>query len=115
MAEPAAAQDAPADVRLALGALVAWLSVLATLVLPPVAGACVGVVALLLAVLTLTRRRRWSAVVALLLGCAGAAAVATAVRVAAVDHSPLARLAEQRASATVELVLSDDPRPLAGS
>jgi competence protein ComEC len=114
MAEPAAAQDAPADVRLTLGALAAWLSVLATLVLPPVAGAGVGVVALLLAVLALTRRRRWSAVVALLLGCAGAAAVATAVRVAAVDHSPLARLAEQRASATVELVLSDDPRPLAG-
>jgi competence protein ComEC len=114
MAELTAAQDAPADVRLTLGALAAWLSVLAILVLPPVAGAGVGVVALLLAALALSRRRRWSAVAALLLGCAGAAALATAVRVAGVEHSPLTRLAGQRVSATVELVLSDDPRPLAG-
>jgi competence protein ComEC len=114
MAEPTVAEDAPADVRLAVGALAAWLSVLASLALPPVAGAGLGAVALLLAVLASSRRRRWSAAVALLLGCAGAAALATSARVAGVDHSPLTRLAQQRASATVELVLSDDPRRLVG-
>ena len=46
MAGPTAtAQDPPADVRLALGAAAAWLSVLATLVLPPAAGAACGAVA----------------------------------------------------------------------
>ncbi len=114
MAEPAAVADAPPDVRLAVGALAAWLSVLATLVLPAIAGAGSGVVALLLALLALTRRRRWSATVALLLGCAGAAALATSARVAGVDRSPLTVLAERRASVTVELVLSDDPRPVVG-
>ena len=114
MAEPAAAADAPPDVRLAVGALAAWLSVLATLALPAIAGAGSGAVALLLALLALTRRRRWSATVALLLGCAGAAALATSARVAGVDRSPLTVLAERRASVTVELVLSDDPRPVVG-
>jgi competence protein ComEC len=113
VAEPAA-QDPPADVRLAVGALAAWLSVLAALVLPAVAGAVSGAVTLVLALLALTRRRRWSATAALLLGCSGAAALATSARVAGVDHSPLTLLAEQRASVTVELVLSDDPHPLAG-
>ena len=115
MAGPTAtAQDPPADVRLAVGAAAAWLSVLATLVLPPAAGATCGAVALLLALLALSRRRRRSAVVALLLGCAGAAALATSARVAGVDRSPLTGLAERRAGVTMELQLSDDPRPLTG-
>ena len=111
MAQPAA-EDAPTDVRLALGAVAAWLSVLATLVLPAVAGAVSGAVALLLAVLALIRRRRWSATAALLLGCAGAAALATVGpggrrrSLAADPCSP-----SSGPSATVELVLSDDPRP----
>ena len=94
MAEPTS-PDPPADLRLAAGALAAWLSVLATLALPPLAGAVSGGVALLLAVATLSRRWRSSST-ALVLGCAGAAALATSVRVAGVDHSPLTRLAEQR-------------------
>ena len=96
MAGPIAAEGAPTDVRLAVGALAAWLSVLATLVLPPAAGVGFAAITLLLAVLALGRRRRWSAAVALLLGCAGAAALATSVRVAGVDHSPLTRLASRR-------------------
>ena len=113
MARSTIVERAPADVRLAVGAVAAWLSVLSTLVLPPVAGAGLGAFGLLLAVLALSRRRRWSAAVALLLGCAAAAALATSVRVAGVAHSPLTWLAQQRATATVELVLSDDPQPLA--
>lgn len=114
MAQSTAVDSAPADVRLAAGAVAAWLSVLATLVLPPAAGVGFGAVALLLTVLALHCRRRWSATAALLLGCAAAAALATSVRVAGVEHSPLTRLAQQRATATLELVLGDDPHPLAG-
>jgi len=114
MAQSTAVDSAPADVRLAAGAAAAWLSVLATLVLPSAAGVGFGAVALLLTVLALHCRRRWSATAALLLGCAAAAALATSVRVAGVEHSPLTRLAQQRATATLELVLGDDPHPLAG-
>jgi competence protein ComEC len=113
MAE-AASPDAPADLRLAVGAAAAWLSVLLALVLPPLTGAISGGAGVLLAPAALTLRRRWSATAALLLGCAGAAALATSAQVAGVDRSPLTPLAERRASATVELVLSDDPRPLSG-
>ena len=114
MAQSTAVDSAPADVRLAAGGVAAWLSVLATLVLPAAAGVGFGAVALLLTVLALHCRRRWSATAALLLGCAAAAALATSVRVAGVEHSPLTRLAQQRATATLELVLGDDPHPLAG-
>jgi len=102
----------PADLRLAVGGSAAWLSVLAALGLPAGRGAQLGAVALLAALAALGGRRRWSATAALVLGCAGAAALATAARVAAVEQSPLSALAERRASATVELVISDDPRPL---
>ena len=114
MAQSTAVDSAPADVRLAAGAVAAWLSVLATLVLPPAAGVGFGAVTLLLTALALHCRRRWSATAALLLGCAAAAGLATSVRVAGVEHSPLTRLAQQRATATLELVLGDDPHPLAG-
>jgi competence protein ComEC len=113
MPEPAGA-DPPADLRLAVGAVAAWLSVLATLVVPARVGAIAGGMAILLGLAALSRRRRWSATAALLLGCAGAAGLATSVHVASLEHSPLTQLAERRATATVELVLGDDPRPLAG-
>jgi competence protein ComEC len=114
MADGAAASASPADLRLALGAVAAWLSVLLALVLPPLAGVVWGGAGVLLALAALFSRPRWSATAALLLGCAGAAALATSVRAAGVSDSPLTGLAERRASATVELVLSDDPRPVSG-
>lgn len=98
--------------RLVVGAVAAWLSVLATLGLPAGRGGVLGGTALLAGVGALAGRRWWSATVALVLGCAGAAALATAARVAAVEHSPLTALAERRASVTVELVVRDDPRRL---
>jgi competence protein ComEC len=104
--------DAPADLRLAIGAAAAWVSVLAALVASAGFGALIGGVALLAAVAALAGRWRWSATAALVVGCAGAATLATAARVAAVERSPLATLAEQRASASVELVIAGDPRPL---
>jgi competence protein ComEC len=110
---PAEVETAPADLRLVLGALAAWLSVLVTLGLPARAGLLAGGGAVTVAAVVLAGRRRWAATVALLLGCAGAAALATAIRVAAVEHSPLTRLAEHRSAVTVELVVTGDPRPLA--
>jgi competence protein ComEC len=106
-------EASPADLRLVVGGVAAWLSVLAALVLPAAVGAGAGMVIVVLALAVLAGRRRWSAAVALALGCAGAAALATAVQVAVVIHSPLSRLAEQRGSVSVELVVSDHPRPLA--
>lgn len=103
----------PADLRLVLGALAAWLSVLVTLGLPARTGLVVGGAALAASGTVLAGRRRWGATAALLLGCAGAAALATATRVAAVEHSPLTTLADHRAAVTVELVVTGDPRPLA--
>lgn len=103
---------APADLRLVVGGLAAWLSVLVTLGLPARAGLVGGAVALAGALLALAGRRRRAATAALVLGCAGAAALATATRVAAVEQSPLTELARDRAGVTIELVLGDDPRPL---
>ena len=57
MAQSTAVDRAPPDVRLAAGAVAAWLSVLATLALPAAAGVGFGAAALLLAVLALHRRR----------------------------------------------------------
>jgi len=111
MAEPVPV-DPPADLRLAIGGLAAWLSVLGTLGLPSGAGLAAAASCLLGAVLALAGRRRWAATAALILGCAGAAALATAVRVGTVERSPVTLLAQQRAAATVDLVLADDPRRL---
>ena len=82
MAEPAA-QVPPADLRLVVVGVAAWLSVLLALALPPVAGAVWGGVGILVAPTALALRRRWSAEAAVLLGCTGAAMLATSVRASA--------------------------------
>lgn len=115
-AETAGDESAPAapptDLRLASGGLAAWLAVLVTTALPARTGATAGVVALLVAGALLVRGPRAAAATALVLGCAGGAALATSARVAGADASPLAGLARDRAAVTVELVVSDDPRLL---
>jgi competence protein ComEC len=105
-----------ADLRLAIGGLAAWLAVIATLALPASVGAAVGIGALIGAVGTVASRRAPAATVTLVLGCAGAAALATAVRVAATEDSPLAALANDRTRVTADLVVAEEPRALrAGS
>jgi competence protein ComEC len=101
-----------ADLRLPVGGLAAWLTVIATLALPASTGIAVGIVALVGAAVTAASRRAPAATVTLILGCAGAAALATAVRLAAAEDSPLAALARERASVTADLVVLDDPRSL---
>ena len=98
-----------ADLRLLVGAVAAWLSVLAVLGWSARVGIVAGGVCLLGAGFAALGRRRWSAAVVLVLGCAGAAAVATAARVAAVEASPLTGLAELRASVVAEVVVTSDP------
>jgi competence protein ComEC len=119
--ETAGSEAAPsADLRLAAGALAVWLTTLAALSTLPLASCLVGGFMLLVAaaLLVIAGRSagtlRWAPALALLLGCAGAAAVATAARVQARDSSPVARLADERAAVAVHLVVTDDPRPLSG-
>src|SRR5215468_8568443 len=107
--EPA---SAPADLRLALGALAAWLAAAVTLDATAAAGVLVGGVAVLGAAALLALRRAWAPAAALAVGCAGVAMLATAVRVHARDCSPLTRLASDNAAVSVDLVVRDDPRPV---
>jgi competence protein ComEC len=110
---PASSQPrSVADLRLLVGGLAAWLTVIATLGLPAWVGAVAGVSAMLGAAGAAATRRAPAATVTLILGCAGAAALATAVRLAAVEDSPLTALASERASVTARLVVREDPRPL---
>jgi len=101
-----------ADLRLPVGALAAWPTVLAVLGLPARVGLAAGTGAVVASVALLAARPRWTAAAALVLGCAGAAGIATAVRVAAAEGSPLTTLARDRSSVSVRLVVADDPRPL---
>lgn len=104
----------PADLRLAAGGAAAWLAVLATLGLPAATGALLGAAGLLVAGAVLLLGPRRAAVVALALGCAGGAGLATSARVGAAESSPLVALAASGATVRVELVVSDDPHPLRG-
>jgi competence protein ComEC len=110
---PASSQPrSAADLRLLVGGLAAWLTVIATLGLPAWIGAAAGASAMLGAAGAAATRRAPAATVTLILGCAGAAALATAVRLAAVEDSPLTALASERASVSARLVVREDPRPL---
>jgi competence protein ComEC len=102
----------PPDFRLAVGGLAAWLAVLAAIGLPAVVSVAAGLAALTVAGGLLLVGPRRTAVLALALGCAGGAALATSARVGAADSSPLTDLAQDRASVSVELVVTDDPRSL---
>jgi len=103
---------AVADLRLAIAGTAAWLATIAALALPAAVGIAVGVAAVAGAAAAAASRRLRAATVILVLGCAGAAALVTGVRVIAVERSPLAALATQRASVTLDLVLAEDPQLL---
>jgi competence protein ComEC len=113
-------RGAPPDLRLAGFALGMWGAALLGLYLPAVGAALVAAGAgglaggLLLSVLRAPRRAAVRAVsAAVLLGAALGAAV-TAVRVAERDAQPLRGLAQRHSAVHVDLVVSDDPRPVRG-
>ena len=103
----------PIDLRLAGGAAAVWLTTLSLLGQQPVAGYLTGLLGLAGAGVGLYRRGRWLPGAALVFGCVAAAGVATGVRDTAAQASPLTALARARASAVVDLVVRDDPHPLA--
>ncbi len=100
----------PPDLRLVPAALAAWLVVLLGLGLGPVAGSAVAVLAGAVAVTA--RRRAWAPVVLAMAACAAAAALVITVQTALVLTHPLRAPAGRAASATLEVVVSDDPRPV---
>jgi competence protein ComEC len=126
--------DAPPDLRLTGFALGVWLAALAALYLPAMAGGAAAAVLAVAAALVLTLRARrvppWvatsrpaerppgpvvaNAVVAVLLG-GGLGAAVTAARVAERDAGPLRELVASRASVRAELIVTDDPRAVAGA
>lgn len=97
------------DLRLLPGALTAWLVALGGPALPPrvlivAASGTAGI-----GLLAVSRRTARSTALGAVLLCAAAAGVASGARTAAVRQGPLPGLAAERAVATVELVLTDDP------
>ena len=102
--------DAP-DLRLALPAAAAWITAWQGRMLPPYLLSLLGLGLLLVAAAALLRSRRSrAAVIAATCVCAAAAGFATAARVHARTHGPLAQAAQSNAAVTVEAVLVEDPR-----
>ena len=102
----------PSDLRLAGGALAAWLTTLALLGQRPAVCYLTGLSGLVGGGICLCRRGRWLPGAALVVGCVGAAGLAAGMRAAAAEACPLTGLARSYASATVDVTIRDDPRPL---
>lgn len=109
--ESSDARPEPLDLRLAAPAVAAWLAAMVVLRLPPMAGLGVAAVAATGGTALAWRRPgAWWTVAVAALACAAAAATCAALRVAAAGQGPLRDLAEERAVATLELVVVSDPR-----
>ncbi|MFC4059439.1 ComEC/Rec2 family competence protein [Planomonospora corallina] len=123
----------PYSLRLVLPALASWAAALVLLGCPPWAGAAVAAAAVAGVVPAVSRARRsrvrpgphpgprrgpaatspaWGNVAVAVLACVAATAATVAFRVHATGTGPVAGLVREGASATVEAVLTDDPRRL---
>lgn len=102
-----------ADLRLLPPAAAAWATTALGLHADPRAMVAGGGALAVLAVLVFRLQRPWAAGLAVAVAFAAAVSLGMAARVASRDSSPLARLAADEGSATVELVITDDPRRLA--
>ncbi|MEV4625190.1 ComEC/Rec2 family competence protein [Micromonospora sp. NPDC049523] len=119
------ARTAPPDLRLAGVAVATWLSALAVLYLSARSGVLIALVTAAFALALAARltwlqhrsplagRYGWVAVAVLIGVVCGSAA--TAARLGVRDAEPLAELSRTRAPVTVELVVRDDPRAVAGA
>jgi competence protein ComEC len=106
------------DLRLALGAGLGWLAVIAGLGWMPSRVALLGVVAALVGALLLVFSRRGiagAAAGALGAFCVALVSLPLAARLAQARDSPLAALARERVPVTAEVVVTSDPRPLAAT
>jgi competence protein ComEC len=124
---PPGARPAGPDLRLVGPAVAAWLAAALTAATGPRPALAVllavAALALLLrraaarrspAAAPRTSRRAPAALLLAALACAAAAVVASAARSATVRAGPLTTLARDRAVVTVDLTVTDDPRPLTG-
>ncbi len=103
----------PPDLRLVPAALAAWAVMLLGLGLGPIAAVATGVAAA--AAAAVAWRRSWPPAVLAVAGCAAAAGLVIGVDTLMVAGHPLRAQAQRGAAATLRLVVSDDPKPLAGS
>ncbi len=105
----------PPDLRMVLLGAIGWLGALCGGCRHPVLPVAAGLV-LTTGVAALARRRRRSLATTAVAALVVFASVATAagVRHERVTHNPLTRLAVQRAGATLDGTVSDDPRPIQG-
>lgn len=104
--------------HLVLPALASWATALALLGCPPLVSAAVAGVAAVGALsatvmIPADGIAGWRNAVIGVLGCVAAVAGTVALHVHAISTGPVAEMAERRASATVEAVVTDDPRELA--
>lgn len=104
------------DLRLVLPALATWACT-AVLLGGTARAACAAAAALAVVavgVWALGRRERFPRLpLAAVAVCMAAGALATAGRLAAVESSPITHLANEEASVTLDLAITDDPRPRA--
>ncbi|MDA8372176.1 MAG: ComEC/Rec2 family competence protein [Nocardiopsaceae bacterium] len=108
----------PADLRLLGPAVGIWLCTALLLgsdarTAAVVGAVLVGVAAVLAPVLRSPFHESWAVPVVAVLICAAGGALATGGRLAAVESSPVAALAEQETPTTMAVVITGDPRPRA--
>lgn len=101
------------DLRLVPAALAMWATMLLGLGLGPVAATAATALTGVLAVAA--GLRRWAPVVIATAGCAAAAGLVITLHTLATTQHPLHGLAERGSSATLRVVLRDDPRPVLGA
>jgi competence protein ComEC len=104
------------DLRLAVGAVAAWVSVALVLSAGTIAAAVLGVVAMVVGVAALLIARRGSpvaAVLALAGFCVALVLAPLAARLSVAHGSELAHLAAARVAVTADLTVTADPRLLA--
>jgi competence protein ComEC len=102
--------DERPDLRLVPAAIAAWVAAGCATFVAPRVSVTVSVAAAVAALVLL--RAQAVPVLAAALACAAGAGLATAARVAAVDAGPLPGLAQARATATLDLVVTADPQRL---
>lgn len=108
--------DRVVDLRLAIGAVTAWLAVIVGLRWSPRAVAVMGVSAAVAGLVLLSRRGiSAAAAFALAAFCVALVSLPLAARLARARDSPLAALGREQVAVTAVVIVTSDPRPLAAT